>query len=42
VPFAELLTGNYVRAAVQALLAGKRPLVTHTRSYGCPLANLYQ
>ena len=42
VPFAELLAGNYVRAAVQALLAGKRPPVTHTWSYGCPLTSIYQ
>jgi len=42
VPFAELLSGNHVRAAVQALLAGKRPPVTHTMSYGCPLTNIYQ
>ena len=42
VPFAELLTGNYVRAAVQALLVGKRPPIAHTWSYGCPLTSIYQ
>ena len=42
VPMAELLAGNYVRAALEALLAGRRPLLARTPSYGCPLANLYR
>lgn len=41
VPIAELLAGNHVRAALQALLTGKRPSVAWTAPYGCPLANLY-